>query len=199
MEFEAILFDLDGVLIESSDTWWHAVNATLEKFGKAPVTKEQFLKIYWGPHLSKTFQKINLGQEAIDYCNEQFYHYLDKIKIFPETKKVLSQAKENYKVALVTNTPRENTLASLKKFSLAKFFDTIIAGDEIQRGKPHPEMLLKACQSLNVKPENSLLIGDTKADIQAGKKAGCFVVGLKISGGDKRIENLGELLKILEV
>ncbi len=196
-EFKAILFDLDGVLIDSSDAWWSAVNATLEKFGKPKVNKEQFIKTYWGPHLRESFQKINLGQDAINDCNQQYYHFVDKIKLFPATKKILSTLKPNFKLALVTNTPRDITLFTLKKFSLLNFFDTILGGDDVEKGKPNPEMMRKACQLLRVKPQKAILVGDTEADITSGKKAGCYVIGLKIPGGDQRIEKLDELIKIV--
>ncbi|RLG10173.1 hypothetical protein DRN73_08515 [Candidatus Pacearchaeota archaeon] len=198
-EINGILFDLDGVLIDSSDAWWFAVNATLKKFGKKKVSKEEFLKTYWGPHLRESFRKINLGEDAIEDCNKQYYKFVDKIKIFPESREVLSILKEEkkLKIGLVTNTPREITLFSLKKFSLLNYFDVIIGGDDVKKGKPDPEMMLKACKLLNIKPKHVALVGDTKSDIIAGRRAGIrLIIGLGIDNADIKIKKLDEILKI---
>lgn len=196
--FKAILFDLDGVLIDSSDAWWYAVNATLEKFGREKITKKEFLNTYWGPPLRESFKKIGLGEDAVEDCNKEYYNFIEKIRLFPQVKnQVLSALKKKFKLALVTNTPRKNTLSALDKFSLTAYFDVIVGGDEIKRGKPEPDMMLKACRLLGIKPENTLLVGDTKSDVIAGKKAGVFVIGLKVQGGDRKIENLGEVVDIL--
>lgn len=195
-KFLAILFDLDGVILDSSDAWHLAVNATLKKFGKKTISKDEFLRAYWGPNLRESFKKINLGDDAIQDCNYQFYKFVDKLKVFPEAKEILKIAKEKFKVALVTNTPREITIFSLKKFSLLDYFNVVVAGDDVKNAKPSPEMILKACKEFKVKPKNSILVGDTYADILAGKKAGCFVIGLKIDA-DVRIENLEEIKKFL--
>jgi HAD superfamily hydrolase (TIGR01549 family) len=197
--FKAILFDLDGVLIDSSDAWWFSVNKTLEKFGKRKVTKEEFLNIYWGPHLRETFKKIGLGKDAVEDCNEEYYNFIDKIKVFPEVKKVLSTLKPKFKIGLVTNTPRKNTISALDKFSLTAYFDMIVGGDEVEKGKPYPDIILKACKLLKVEPKETILVGDTKSDVLAGRRAGVFVIGLKVQGGDKKIENLSELLKIFKL
>ncbi len=199
MNFQAVLFDLDGVLLDSSDTWWMAVDATLKKFNKQGIDKDSFLKTYWGPNLMVSFEKIGLGDEAIQDCNMQYYNFADKIKIFPETKYVLSAIKKKFRVGLVTNTPKEITLFSLRKFQLMNYFDGIICGDEVDHGKPDPEMMLKACKRLGVETKSAVLVGDTSADIVAGKKAGCFVIGLRIGDGDKKVENLGEVEKFLGV
>lgn len=195
-KFFAILFDLDGVILDSSDAWHSAVNATLKKFGKKTISKKKFLKAYWGPNLRESFRKINLGNDAIQDCNSQYYKFVDKLRVFPEAEKILTIAKEKFKVALVTNTPREITIFSLEKFSLLNYFDVVVAGDDVKNAKPSPEMILKACEELKVKPENSILVGDTYADVIAGKKAGCFVIGLKIDA-DVKVENLEEIKKFL--
>ncbi|MEM4347686.1 MAG: HAD family hydrolase [Candidatus Altiarchaeota archaeon] len=195
-KFLAILFDLDGVILDSSDAWHLAVNATLKKFGKKAISKKKFLKAYWGPNLRESFKKINLSNDAIEDCNSQYYKFVDKLRVFHGAEEILKIAKEKFKVALVTNTPREITIFSLEKFSLLNYFDVVVAGDDVKNAKPSPDMILKACKRLKVKPENSILVGDTYADVIAGKKAGCFVIGLKIDA-DIKIENLEDVRKFL--
>ena len=66
--------------------------------------------------------------------------------------------------------------------------------EDVKRGKPAPDMIVKACKMLKVKPQHAILIGDTRNDIIAGKRAGCIVVGYKIKG-DYRIEGLNDITK----
>lgn len=198
-KFKAILFDLDGVLIDSSDAWWLAVNETLKKFGNKGITKEGFLKLYWGPHLRETFKRIGLGEDAVEDCNQQYYKFIDKIKIFPEVKEILLFLKNNkkkIKIGLVSNTPKKNILITLKNLSLIQgYFDVIVGGDEVEKGKPNPEIILKACNVLGINPKNTVLIGDTKSDMLAGKKANAITVGLNVGNGDYKIKNLKDLIK----
>ena len=69
--------------------------------------------------------------------------------------------------------------------------------EDVKRRKPAPDMILKACRKLNIKPKNAIIIGDTKNDIISGKRAGCVTVGYEIKG-DYKIKNLKEVLKIIK-
>ena len=113
---------------------------------------------------------------------------------------VLRRAKQDckLKVGLVTNTPRANVTKIFEQFQLTNHFDAILTGDDVTRGKPDAEIVLKACERLSVQPEHAVLVGDTRTDYQAGKAAGCFVVGVGAnSAGDVHIERLEDLFKVL--
>jgi len=113
----------------------------------------------------------------------------------------LHRIKEEYKlkVGLVTNTPRANVNKIFEHFKLSNHFDVILTGNDVKRGKPDAEIVIKACERLNVKPEHAILVGDTETDYQAGKAAGCFVVGVGAkSTGDVHTEKLDELFTILD-
>jgi len=69
--------------------------------------------------------------------------------------------------------------------------------DDVKRRKPAPDMILKACKILKVKPKNTILVGDTKNDMIAGKRAGCITVGYKMMG-DYRIDKLYSITRFLK-
>jgi len=194
---DAILFDMDGVLIDSLDAWWEALNASLKIFGISGINKEEFIRKYWGHDLYDNLRKMNLDLEIGLECSRIYAQYADKIKIFPETKGVLEKLK-GYKKGLITNTPKNCTYKILEKFSIQKYFDTVVTTDDVEKGKPDPEIVLKACKDLNVDPSKVVLVGDTLSDIKAGREAGCTVVGVKVDG-DFTIKDISELTKIIDI
>ncbi|MHC1611015.1 MAG: HAD family hydrolase [Candidatus Methanospirareceae archaeon] len=199
-EIEAILFDLDGVLINSFESWYQAFTKTLRAYGKEEISREEFEEKYWGPDLRDNLAALNLGEDAARRCIREQLNLVELIELFPDAEEVLHRIKDEYKlkVGLVTNTPRENVEKILKHFRLSNHFDVILTGDDVRRGKPDAEIVVKACELLNVKPEHAILVGDTETDYQAGKSAGCSVIGVGArSAGDAQIEKLYELYSII--
>jgi len=201
IKIEAILFDLDGVLINSFESWYQAFNAMLRAYSKKELSRETFKARCWGPDLRHNLGALQLGEDAAEYCVQEQLKLIALIELFPGAEDVVRRTREGYKlkVGLVTNTPQENVRKILEHFKLSNHFDVVVTGDDVRRGKPDPEMVIKACEGLNVKPERVILVGDTKADYQAGKAAGCFVIGMgSKSTGDLHIEQLSELFRILD-
>ncbi|MEM2865606.1 MAG: HAD family hydrolase [Candidatus Hadarchaeales archaeon] len=197
MRVKAVLFDLDGVLVDSLDVWYRSMNETLSKFGRERVGKGEYLKRYWGFSLSKNFERLGLGREAVDYCLSRYEHHLEEIQPFPETREVLEELRRRrFKLALVTNTPSRMVQRLLSKLNLREFFHAVITGDDVRKAKPHPDAVRKACRQLEVPPEQAVLVGDTRSDVLAGRSAKVVVVGVGVEG-DVRIENLRDLLLFL--
>ncbi len=201
-KIEASLFDLDGVLINSFESWYHAFNTMLRAYRKQEMSRAEFTERCWGPDLKHNLDALNLDEEAGKYCINEQLKSIGFIELFPGVKEVLSRVREQYKlkVGLVTNTPRKNVYKILEHFQLFDYFDVIVTWDDVKNGKPDAEMVIEACEKLKTNPENVILVGDTESDFMAGKSAGCAVicVGMK-SAGDKhkRIENLYELNSFL--
>ena len=199
---KAILFDLDGVLINSFESWYQAFSAMLRAYGKGEASREMFKEHCWGPDLEHTLTTFNLSKEAGLFCITEQMKLVELIELYPGVEEVLSCVKTDYKLktGLVTNTPRKNVHRTLEYFHLLNRFDVIVAGDDVTRGKPDAEMVFDACKQLNVNPENVLLVGDTDVDFQAGKSAGCTVIGIGVeSTGDLYIKNLYDLLPVLDI
>ena len=194
MKPSAILFDMDGVLVDSLDSWLLALNAALKAFGHKEITRNEFIGKYWGHDLYDNLEKMGLDKEVGTFCGSVYGEHLDAIKIYPDTRNTLEKLKE-YKKGVITNTPKDCTHQILKKFDIEKYFDIVMTSDQVLRGKPYPDIVFKACSILNVKPENVILVGDTDSDVKAGKSAGCTVVGLNINA-DYVIKRLSELTDI---
>jgi HAD superfamily hydrolase (TIGR01509 family) len=193
---DAILFDLDGVLVDSVDTWLTSLNIALTQFNHKMITRDDFIDNYWGHDLHNTLNLIGVDQKAAAICNSLYKKNLNEVKLYPNVKSTL-QKLNSYKKGLITNTPKIQTNNILKKFDLNKYFDVVITSDDVSYAKPNPEIVLKACKILHVEPENVIMIGDTKSDIEAGKAAGCKIIGMNIKT-DYNIRKISELTKIIK-
>jgi pyrophosphatase PpaX len=200
-KIDAILFDLDGVLINSFESWYQAFTVMLRAYGKEEMSREEFTEKCWGPDLKHNLDALNLDDEAGKYCINEQLNLIELIELFPGVREVLHRIKGEYKlkVGLVTNTPKKNVYRILEHFHLSNYFDVILTGNDVRRGKPDAEIVITACERLNVKPEHTILVGDTEIDFQAGKAAGCLVIGVGAkSTGDVHIEKLDELFSVLD-
>jgi len=192
---DAILFDMDGVLVDSLDSWWASLNESLTKYGQAEITREEFINKYWGHDLQYNLEKMGLSYEILTFCNIAYSNHVSGVKIYPDAIPTLEKLK-HYKKAIITNTPEDCTKQIVNNLGIDKYFNAIVTVDDVARGKPSPEIVLKACNLLKVNPEDVVLVGDTDSDVKAGKVAGCTVVGVKIDA-DYTINTLSELSDIL--
>jgi len=191
----AILFDMDGVLVDSLDAWWKALNSALKKFKHQELTRDEFVETYWGHDLKANLKRLKLNPQVAPFCNITYGGHLDYIKIYPDTRRTLKQL-ASYKKAVITNTPTDCALQILKKLDIAQYFEAIITSDDVLKAKPDPEIVFTACKRLGVTPETALLVGDTESDVKAGRAAGCTVVGLNITA-DIMIRKLSELTDLI--
>jgi len=191
----AILFDLDGVLVDSFDAWLAALNDALKIYNHPKITKDEFIKKYWGHDLFDNLKKMNLNFEVGEACNKLYKKHIDKIKIYPYTKEILVKL-NNYRKGVITNTPKDSAIKVLKQFHIDRFFELVLTSDDVTMSKPNPEIVLKSCKLLNLKTSDVILIGDTSSDVEAGKAAGCKVIGLNVDA-DYTIENISELTNLL--
>ncbi|KYC44789.1 MAG: 2-deoxyglucose-6-phosphatase [Candidatus Methanofastidiosum methylothiophilum] len=194
MEIEAIVFDVDGVLLDSFDSWFISFNQTLVEFGKDPVDRQTYKKIFWGPSVEEDLRRYNLGMDAVEAALRNQRNNVHLMKLHDRVHETLDALK-GYKLGVATNTPRINLDKTFNYFNLYKYFEVVMCLDDVEKPKPHPDMLLKASEILKVPVEKMLFVGDTKSDMAAAKSAGCHFIGIKI--GDKKVDGIKDLIPIL--
>lgn len=207
---KAILFDMDGVLIDSMEANYFHFNSLLKHFGKRELDFEEYRKSHWGTHihddLKRIFGRISKEKfsEMISYYNKTSSKFVKDQKPYPGVKRVLRFLKRKYKLALVTSTLSKLTRRILQHFSLEEYFDVTIDGGMIKNPKPAPEAVLLACKKLKIKPSEAIYIGDNLRDVEAGKKAGCSVIGIttistkrELKGADGIVNSLDELIDMI--
>jgi len=194
---KAVLFDLHGVLIDSFDPYLIAFNKTMEKCGRKKVSKREFMEKYIGSDDKAIIKKFGFDDDATKYMRAVYLESVKDTVIFPGVRKILESLSKKVKLGVVTNTWGKYVHKTLEYFDLKKYFDVIVTIDDVENGKPHPEMIIKACKSLGLDPSEVVAVGDEKNDILAAKSAGCFVIGLNIDA-DYKIKKLSELVKFVD-
>jgi len=192
----AILFDMDGVLIDSLESWLSSLNAALKYLDHKEISRADFVKKYWGHDLYDNLERMGLSREIGIFCNDIYSNHLEDVRIYPDTKDTL-QKLSGYRKGIITNTPKVCAYEILKQFDLEKYFDVVITSDDVNKAKPDPEIVLKACEFLDVEPREVILVGDTNSDVRAGKAAGCTVIGVNI-GADYTVKDISELTRLIE-
>ena len=187
----AILFDMDGVLVDSLDAWWISLNKSLEAYNYEPISREKFIEKYWGHDLYDNLKTMEIPMEIGNFCNNVYGENINLIKIYTKTKYTLEKL-TSYKKSIITNTPKDCAIQILKKFDIQKHFEFVLTSDDVAMAKPDPEIVLKSCEMLDVKPSEVILVGDTDSDVKAGRAAGCIVVGINVKA-DYTIKDISEL------
>lgn len=185
--FDAVIFDMDGLMVDTENMIHRKLNEILGEMG-FQAEREMLISLIGLPD-SQT--KATLEQTF----GETFQHdlFLKKLR---ERKKIMYQneeiavkkglwelleylKKQNIKNIVATSSPRENMNLILKKTDILKYFDLSVCGDEIERGKPFPDIFLKAVEKLNVPAERCLILEDSQNGIIAAKEAGIPVIFIK--------------------
>lgn len=209
---KAIVWDMDGVIVDSEDHHHAGEIATFKHFGVE--VDEDLNKQYKGAPLREHFQglkeKLNVEtplDELLEKQNEHIHKmYSEDVELFSNVKEVLFQLKRDFKQALATSSERRLAEVVLKRFELGEAFDEVTCGDEIKNGKPEPDIFLKSAEKLQVLPEECVVVEDSLNGMKAGKKAGMKVIAHKVSHNkeldfslaDFVVEDLREISKIVK-
>ena len=210
---KAVLFDIDGTILDAWDFIFDAVRCAVTAHG-FPYPEEKNFKRALGKPLAEAYKLLlpdvdELTVEKIKVAHQKFQNEnFHLIKPFPKTKETLQDLKKSgFLIAAVSNRKRESLKRSLEYTEMLDYFDVIVGPDDVKNPKPHKEHLLFALEKLKVNPANSWIVGDTPHDILAGKNAKVKTVGVtygfigkKIakSKPDFLIDDIAELVKILK-
>ena len=199
-KIKAIIFDLDGVIIDSLDSWFKVFNNTRQHYKLPKIAKKEFIDRIWGGTIERDI-KIYFKGKTVEEITKHYFSNIGKFKastkLNKNVKETLKKLKnKNIKLGLVTNTYKKAVLEILQYHKIKDLFNAVVGGDETEHGKPAPDSLLEACKRLNIKPEEAVLVGDTKSDMGAAKNANMFFIGYKING-DLKIGNLKDLLHLI--
>jgi len=181
---KAVIFDLDGLLLDTEIVAYKVYEELGERFSFT-LTLPDFMENFCGRPLRRN----------VAYCNERFQlpwefeeaveevlriekKILDEgVDVMPGARELLDFLKENnYKIAVASSSARERSMKLLEQHDLVKYFDDYVFGPEVEKGKPNPDIFLKAAEKLGIEPENCLVLEDSQAGIQAAYTAGMQVI-----------------------
>jgi beta-phosphoglucomutase len=185
---EAVIFDMDGVLIEAQDWHYDALNKALALFGYT-ISRYDHLTTYNGLPTSKKLNMLSLEQglprELHAFINEMKQLYTMEI-IATQCKPrfvheyALSNLKAmGYKMAVASNSIRPTVEIMMQKASLGAYLNEMLSASDVTKPKPDPEIYLVAARRLNAAPENCLVVEDNENGVKAARAAGAHVMVVK--------------------
>ena len=181
----AVIFDLDGTLVDTASEIAAALNRTLEELGLAPL-EQGAVEAMIGKGVRTLVERALAQVEGgalieVDPAVERFEaHYAQTVgtdaRLFAGVLPGLRRLAEGgLAMSVVTNKPRFFTEMLLQRLEIETFFRGVVAGDDGIRRKPHADMLLAACERMGSQPAQSLMVGDSENDVIAARSAGCPV------------------------
>lgn len=180
MKIRTILFDLDGTLIDTNELIMASFAHTFKQFGFA-FTKEEMLP-FNGPPLVDTFQSYipdKVEDMVTTYRKHNLEHHDSYVKIFPHVKSTLHELQEKgIRIAVVTSKMHEMARHGIQFTEIDPYVEHLVALDDVEQAKPHPQSVLKAMELLEADAATTLMVGDNYHDIQAGQRAGVKTAGV---------------------
>ena len=216
MNIKAVLFDMDGLMVDTESLATEAFIHSAKKQGY-DMTKEETLLVlgfttksiydFWENYFKNSDVS---GKQLVD----DHYKYIENIlfttgpRKMPYIEELLKYLKEsNYKVAVASSSNMDHIINNMEKTGLKKYIDKFASGAEVENGKPSPDVFLLAAKRLGVKPEECLVLEDSKAGVIAGSSAGAKVIMIPDmfkpdevckEKAYRIVGNLGEVISILE-
>lgn len=205
-KIKAIVFDMDGVLIDAKDWHYEALNKALNLFGYE-INRYDHLVTYDGLPTSKKLEMLSLEKglphnlHAFINDMKQLYtvdtiHALCRPTFFHEY--ALSKLKaEGYHLAVASNSTRNTVQLMMEKSNLLPYLDFFLSNQDVTRSKPDPEIYTAAIERLNLRPEECMVVEDNHNGIQAAKAAGAYVMQIE-TVYDANYENIKKHVALFE-
>ena len=185
LSLTAIIFDLDGVLADS-EPWWNQIDTKLlAEYGADYHGEyhENVLGVSYRLAVEFYKQAFHLVAPADEMMRRRgeiaAEFFAAKVGVFPGAKEVLDELSQmNLRLAVATSSVGSSARPFLNRHGLTRFFDVIVTGDEVERGKPAPDIYLRAAELLGKSPNECLVIEDALSGIAAAKAANMRVVAI---------------------
>jgi phosphoglycolate phosphatase len=211
-KIKAIIFDLDGTLIDSVADLSNSVNFTLAEIGLPGHTTEE-IRSYVGDGVQKLIKR-SLGQTHLNKFNDAFAifmehygtHCTNNTALYPGVAETLPELVQNYSLAVLTNKSVKFSHKILQSLKINTYFKEVLGGDSFSTKKPDPEGIFYLADKWGLNPGREIImVGDHATDIEVGQRAGCKTVFIEGGIGETRglvpdlvISSIAELPDLLE-
>lgn len=196
---KGILFDMDGVLLDSEPVHERAIVALSGELGD-PITDRNLLFSFKGApekSMAATLRAIYpssaLSEDEIILRKIDLYAGLfEQVRLIPGAREFLAKVRDRgLKTSLTTSASRSTQRLAFETFQLGEYFDAVITGEDITRGKPHPEPYLLSASRLGLDPKDCVVIEDSINGVRSGHAAGCRVIALTTTFPRPELERAG--------
>ena len=203
---KAVIFDMDGVLIEAKDWHFSALNKALNLLGME-ISRYDHLITYDGLPTRKKLEMLSKTESL----PESLHKFINEMKQLYTMEIVCSECKptfhheyalsklnnSGYKMAICSNSIRNTVETMMQKAFLDKYFEFYVSNEDVVNGKPDPEMYNLAIQKLNLAPQECMIIEDNENGIKAAKASGAWVMEVE-NVDDVNINNIRKHIKLFE-
>lgn len=193
MNINFIIFDFDGVIADTEADIAGAVQATQKQWQSKVMLIPEITKFVGHgaaylianciPHISQ-----EESAKALEWYKKYYLeHCVVDTRLYPNVEETLEWFQgNNGKMAVVSNKPEPLTKLILEQLGVIEYFEIVLGPESLKNMKPHPEGLIKAIDFCGGKAENTLMVGDSYSDIEAGMAAGTYTCGVLFGIGDKQ-------------
>jgi HAD superfamily hydrolase (TIGR01509 family) len=183
MKRAAVIFDLDGVLIDSEALQYKAYSAVLARFGVS-VSVEDYAT-HWiaegrGPEYAVRTYQLQMHPEELRALKQPVYHEILRrdATLMPGAVDALERLHPHFPLAMATNSNRHDVSFVLERFALEHFFAAVITREDYRRAKPHPDAFVTAAARLGVAPDACVVVEDAYRGVLAAHRAGAAVIAV---------------------
>jgi HAD superfamily hydrolase (TIGR01509 family) len=202
MSYKAILFDMDGVIVDSEPLHVAAFQATLKRYGH-DLNEDQYKQHFAGKTdeagFKQYFDFINETVHLPVIMDEKAKAYLelaaDQLVPYPGVIELIHElAARKVPLVLVTGSLRAEAEITLKTFKVAECFTAVVAAEDISQSKPNPEGYLKGAKALNVDPADCVVIEDAPSGVKAAKAAGMRCLAVTSTHSAEELQEATEII-----
>jgi pyrophosphatase PpaX len=171
--YSTILFDFDGTLTPSLELWVQGIRHAFAKFDQYPADEIIINRCFYRDFEEIVHEfKLTSVHEFTQHVHAGLWEAFSQARLFAGVLEVLEECcRRKINLGVVTSSPHAIVSQTLRSLDALRFFESLVTADDITHFKPHPEPVLLSMQRLNARPEETLLIGDSSADILAGRAA----------------------------
>lgn len=202
MKLQAVIFDMDGVIIDSEELWFKVGESLLSKYG-IDYTEEMRKKIM-GMGSIETMELIKKTysiKDSIDSLLEQRNHIVlrvfnnSTVPLIPTAMDFIQMVRRNgHKMAMASSSPQELINLVVNRLKLANYFSAIVSGDRVSRGKPYPDIYLLTARELEVDNKRCLVLEDSPNGVKAAKNAGMKCIGITTNASKEELREADLLI-----
>jgi len=192
----ALLFDVDGTLLDTRDAWMAAFDAGLAAVRSQALSGREGDRWIGTPIETIYAERAGLSGDVLARAVSEFQRseadsLRNGVRSFPGIVEMISSLR-GWSLATITNKRADTTREALRLAGLSGAFDLVLGGDSVRRMKPAPDPVLQAAEALRVPVAACGVVGDTEIDVRAGREAGAVTIGVTWGYGSRaRLEEAG--------
>ncbi|MFM0184923.1 MULTISPECIES: HAD family hydrolase [Paraburkholderia] len=185
---KAVIFDMDGVLIEAKEWHYDALNRALQLFGYE-INRLEHLTMYDGLPTKKKLEMLSIENDL----PRSLHSFINEMKQLYTTEMVHASCKprfthefalstlkaQGYKIGVASNSIRQTIELMMEKAGLTRYLDVVLSNEDVVQAKPNPEIYLKAMQALGCEPHECVIVEDNENGVKAARASGAHVLVVK--------------------